>query len=192
MLTGGDSELAAPPPDWAAQMRQFWFDDHGPSDWFGGGPIFDQAVGDLARDWHGALRDLPAEAFLTDPSTALAALILFDQVPRNLYRGHADAFATDPLARAIARAVLDKGWDKDWPEIHRQFAYMPFEHSEDLDDQRLSLRLMGQLADPAALEYARKHFDIIKEFGRFPHRNAALGRATRSEEAEAVEMGKNW
>jgi uncharacterized protein (DUF924 family) len=181
-----------PPADWAQQLLTFWFDAHGMDDWYGGGPDFDAAVGKLAGDWHEALRSLPATTFLTAPDTALAAAILFDQVPRNIFRGHADAFATDDLARAIARGIVQKGWDQDWPDERRQFAYLPFEHSEDIADQRESLRLMGQLADPIFHDYAKEHFDIIDRFGRFPHRNAALGRATRPDEDAAIEEGKNW
>ena len=139
-----------------------------------------------------ALRSQPADAFLTDPDTALAATILFDQVPRNLFRVHANAFATDDLARAIARGIVAKGWDQNWSDDRRQFAYLPFEHSEDIADQRESLRLFSQLADPMFHDYAQEHFDIIDRFGRFPHRNAVLGRTTRPEEEAAVEEGKNW
>ena len=181
-----------PPNDWPQQLLAFWFDAHGMDDWYGGGPDFDAAVRDLAEGWHAALRAQPAETFLTDPDTALAAAILFDQVPRNIFRGHADAFATDSLARAIARGIVAKGWDQDWPDDRRQFAYLPFEHSEDIADQRESLRLMTQLADPVFHDYAQKHFDVIDRFGRFPHRNAALGRATRPDEEAAIEEGKNW
>ena len=188
-----DPDAPAPPPsDWARQLLSFWFDDHGFDDWYGGGPAFDDAVRDFAGDWHEALRALPADRFLTDPDTALAAAILFDQVPRNIHRHHADAFATDDLARAIARGIVAHGWDRDYPENRRQFAYLPFEHSEDIADQRESLRLMAGLADPRSLEYARKHFDIIDRFGRFPHRNLALGRASRPDEAAAIEAGKDW
>ncbi|GAA0866653.1 DUF924 family protein [Sphingopyxis soli] len=188
-----DPDAPAPPPsDWARQLLTFWFDDHGFDDWYGGGPAFDEAVRDFAGDWHEALRALPADRFLTDPDTALAAAILFDQVPRNIHRHHADAFATDDLARAIARGIVAHGWDRDYPENRRQFAYLPFEHSEDIADQRESLRLMAGLADPRSLEYARKHFDIIDRFGRFPHRNLALGRASRPDEAAAIEAGKDW
>lgn len=109
-----------------------------------------------------------------------------------IYRGHADAFATDSLARAIARGIVAKGWDQAWPDERRQFAYLPFEHSEDIADQRESLRLMNQLADPMFHDYAQKHFDIIDRFGRFPHRNDALGRTTRPEEEAAIEEGRNW
>ena len=188
-----DTETPAPPPaDWAQQLLDFWFDAHGMDDWYGGGPEFDTEVRDLAEGWHEALRSQPPASFLTDPDTALAAAILFDQVPRNIFRGHADAFATDSLARAIARGIVAKGWDQDWPDDRRQFAYLPFEHSEDIADQRESLRLMTQLADPMFHDYAQKHFDMIDRFGRFPHRNAVLGRTTRPEEEAAVEEGKNW
>ena len=183
---------AAPPADWAARLLAFWFDAHGMEDWYGGGSNFDAEVRTLAADWHEVLRALPADRFLTDPDTALAAAILFDQVPRNIFRGSADAFATDELARAIARGIVAKGWDQDWPDERRQFAYLPYEHSEDMPDQRESLRLMGQLADPMFADYAKKHFDIVDRFGRFPHRNAVLGRTTRPEEQAAVEEGKNW
>lgn len=181
-----------PPTDWPQQLLTFWFEAHGMDDWYGGGPDFDAEVRDLAEGWHAALRSHPAETFLTDSDTALAAAILFDQVPRNSFRGHADAFATDSLARAIARGIVEKGWDQQWRDERRQFAYLPFEHSEDIADQRESLRLMTQLADPMFHDYAQQHFDIIDRFGRFPHRNAVLGRATRPEEEAAVEEGKNW
>ncbi|MBN8845667.1 MAG: DUF924 domain-containing protein [Sphingomonadales bacterium] len=190
-----DSETAdpaAPPADWAQQLLAFWFDAHGMDDWYGGGPDFDAAVAAIAADWREALRSQPAESFLADPDTALAGAILFDQVPRNIHRGHAEAFATDDLARAIARGIVAQGWDRDWPDERRQFAYLPFEHSEDIADQRESLRLMSQLADPMFHDYAQKHFDIVDRFGRFPHRNAALGRETRPDELAAIEEGKNW
>lgn len=185
-------DVPAPPADWAAQLLAFWFGAHGQDDWYGGGPDFDEAVRALAGDWHEALHTQPAEAFLADPDTALAAAILFDQVPRNIFRGHADAFATDSLARAVARGIVTRGWDRDWPDERRQFAYLPFEHSENIADQRESLRLFAQLADPMFHDYAQKHFAIIDRFGRFPHRNTVLGRATRPDEAAAVEEGRNW
>ncbi|QNO25512.1 DUF924 domain-containing protein [Sphingopyxis sp. OPL5] len=187
-----EMKAPAPPADWPAQLLTFWFDAHGMDDWYGGGPDFDTDIRALAGDWHEALRALPAASFLTDPDTALAAAILFDQVPRNIFRGSADAFATDDLARAIARGIVAHGWDKAWPDARRQFAYLPYQHSEDLADQRESLRLFGQLADPMFQDYAQKHFAIVDRFGRFPHRNAVLGRTTRPEEQAAVEEGKNW
>ena len=212
-----ETPRAAPPPDWAARLLAFWFDGHGMDDWYGGGPDFDAEVRALAGDrgggprappaeaflphprpapaagdWREVLRAQPAEAFLTDPDTALAAVILFDQVPRNIHRRQAGAFATDDLARAVARGIVAKGWDQSWPDERRQFAYLPFEHSEEIADQRESLRLMNQLADPVFHEYAKKHFDMIDRFGRFPHRNMALGRANRPGEEAAIEEGGHW
>ena len=187
-----DSEATHPPADWAQQLLAFWFENHGMDDWYGGGPEFDAEVRALAEDWHQALRSQPAETFLTDPDTALAAAILFDQVPRNIYRGHADAFATDSLARGIARGIVERGWHQNWPDERRQSACLPFQHSEDIDDQRESLRLFARFDDPTFQDYAQKHFDIVDRFGRFPHRNDALGRATRPEEEAAIEEGKNW
>lgn len=188
-----DPETPAPPPaDWAQQLLAFWFDAHGMDDWYGGGADFDDAVRNLAEGWHEALRSQPAEAFLIDPDTALAATILFDQVPRNIYRGHADAFATDDLARTIARGIVTRGWNENWPDERRQFACLPFQHSENMDDQRESLRLFAAFDDPMFQDYAQKHFDVVDRFGRFPHRNEALGRATRADEDAAIEAGKNW
>lgn len=192
MTDDDDADIAAPPADWAAQLLAFWFDAHGMDDWYGGGGDFDAAVRALAGDWRAALRSLPAEHFLTDPDTALAATILFDQVPRNIDRGSAEAFATDDLARAIARGIVAHGWDRGWPDERRQFAYLPYQHSEDIADQRESLRLFGQLADPLFADYAQKHFDVVERFGRFPHRNAALGRTNRAGEEAAIEAGQHW
>ena len=187
-----DISPAPPPADWARQLLAFWFEAHGMDDWYGGGPDFDAEVRELAEGWHEALRSQPAEAFLTDPDTALAATILFDQVPRNIYRGHANAFATDSLARAIAHGIVERGWHEAWPDERRQFACLPFQHSEDIGDQRESLRLFGGFDDLMFQDFAKKHFDIVDRFGRFPHRNVALGRATRADEEAAIEEGKNW
>lgn len=189
-----NDEAAPPPPpaDWAQQLLHFWFAAHDQSHWFRGGPEFDQQIADLAGEWLPALRILPASTFLTDEDSALAATILFDQVPRNLYRGSAQAFATDTLAVAIARGITAKGWDQGWDKNRRLFAYLPFEHSEDMNDQRESMRLFSQLNDPTLMDFAQKHYDIVARFGRFPHRNDVLGRKSFPEEADAIAAGKNW
>jgi uncharacterized protein (DUF924 family) len=195
MLSDYDDEdvnFPPPPADWAQQLLDFWFRDHDRSHWFGGGPAFDDELAALAAHWWPSLRSLPAKSFLTDPDTALAAILLFDQLPRNLFRGSADAFATDELAVAIAHSIVGYGWDQQWDKDRRLFAYLPLEHSEHIEDQRESLRLVAQLDDPELMEFAQKHFDIIDKFGRFPHRNHALGRQSRPDEADAIEMGKNW
>lgn len=129
--------------------------------------------------------------FLSDPETALGAVLLFDQIPRNIYRGSAQAYAWDDKAQNIARAMLDRGWTQAMSSDHAQFALMPLMHSEQLADQDLSVEWFGKLA-PGALDYARGHRDAIARFGRFPHRNATLGRKTTTEEQAAIDNGLSW
>jgi uncharacterized protein (DUF924 family) len=180
------------PDDWAAQLLRFWFDEHGESDWFGGGPEFDADVTARFADWRNKLRWQPVEAFTQDTNTALAAIILFDQVPRNAYRGTAESFATDHIALSIAKVAVDKGLDAAMTKDQRLFLYLPYEHSENLEDQRESVRLISSLGDQRLLQFALDHQDMIERFGRFPHRNKMLGRADRDGEAEAVADGHKW
>lgn len=187
-----DAVPPAPPSDWAERLLHFWLAEHGDVDWFGGGAQFDALIAERFADWRGALREHPVETFLADPRTALAAVILFDQIPRNAYRGQAEAFATDHLALAISRAAIAGGFDASLSKYERLFLYLPFEHSESLADQRESVRLIGSLGDAGLLQYALAHQAMIERFGRFPHRNAALGREDRPGEAEAVADGNRW
>jgi uncharacterized protein (DUF924 family) len=121
-------------------------------------------------------------------------VILLDQFPRNLYRGSAHAFATDPLARRFAAEAIERGWNAATDRAMRTFFYMPFLHAENLADQARSLQLFGALAreageDEEAMPWARDHHAIIARFGRFPHRNRALGRATTAEEQAFLDEG---
>ncbi|MBL0922918.1 MAG: DUF924 domain-containing protein [Sphingomonadaceae bacterium] len=181
-----------PPTDWARQTLAFWFDEHGESDWFGGGPEFDAKVTDRLAGWRDALRSQPADMFLDHADTALAAIILFDQVPRNSFRGTAEAFATDHVALAVAKAAVERGLDAGLSKDQKLFLYLPFEHSESNADQRESVRLFSSLGDQHLLQFALDHQAMIERFGRFPHRNKALGRADRAGEAEAVAEGHRW
>jgi uncharacterized protein (DUF924 family) len=169
---------------WRAQVLDFWFglDDE---QWWRADAQLDHRIRQDFLDLWSQKRQLPADCFADDPSTALAAVILFDQFPRNMFRGHADEFATDQLALAIAGEAVDKGFDAQLPKRERPFLYMPFEHSETLADQNRSVLLFTQLGDDYLLGFARKHHDIIERFGRFPHRNARLGRAPRPDEIAA-------
>ena len=118
-------------------------------------------------------------------------MILFDQFPRNMFRGHADQFATDHLALAIAKAAIDRHLDEQLQPQERLFLHMPFQHSEDLADQKRSLLLFTELGEPEQIKYSRIHHDLIERFGRFPHRNALLGRASRPDEI-AAGADKPW
>ena len=116
---------------------------------------------------------------MADAEGALALLILLDQIPRNVFRGSAHAWAADPLARHYASRALDAGFDQQVDADLRLFFYMPFEHSESLADQERSVALHRTLPGKDADAWAVKHYDVIAKFGRFPHRNAALGRSAR-------------
>lgn len=173
--------------DWRDRVLGFWF-GLDPDKWWRGGEEVDALCREGFLDLHAELRQLPPERFLDDARTALAAVILFDQLPRNMFRGHADQFMTDPLALAIARAAVDRGYDHGMTKDEKTFLYMPFEHSEKITDQRRAVALFTALGDDWLLGFARKHHDIIERFGRFPHRNAMLGRAPRPAEAAAGDV----
>lgn len=183
---------AVPPIDWAAQTLRFWFADHGENDWFGGGAAFDDEVRRTLAPWRQALRYYQPGDFLRDADTALAAIILFDQVPRNSFRDTAEAFATDALALSIARGVVARRLDRGMRDAERLFAYLPFEHSESPCDQDQAVRLVSAIGNDAWTQFAIDHRKVIARFGRFPHRNAALGRVDRPGEAEAVAGGAAW
>ncbi|GLK78861.1 DUF924 family protein [Methylopila turkensis] len=155
--------------------------------WFAKDVVFDRMV----RARLGRLRDAAAAGALdhwadTAPG-ALALLILLDQAPRNLFRGHARAFATDALAVEVARRAVARGFDRRTARPMRSFFYLPFEHAEDHELQALCVRLFSADGDRDGLAWAQLHADIIARFGRFPHRNAALGRDTTDHEREYLE-----
>jgi uncharacterized protein (DUF924 family) len=173
--------------DWRADLLKFWF-GLDPKDWWRSGPELDHRIKQNFLKLWAEKRQLPVESFLTDPLTALAGVILFDQFPRNMFRGSAEQFATDHLALDISKAAIDKEFDKELQPKERGFLYMPFQHSENLADQNRSLLLFTELGDAEQLGYAKKHHDIIERFGRFPHRNAMLGRTPRADEVVAGDV----
>ena len=182
--------MAAPARRWAAELHHYWFHTLHPRDWYvSNAKVDDDLRRRFAREWR-ALRRTRASAFLDSPRGALAAVLLFDQVPRNIFRGSGLSFASDALARSIARKAIARGWDCALSPEERQFLYMPFMHSEAIVDQRRSLRLFAQLG--RSLSFARSHYAMIARFGRFPHRNAVLGRSTTAAEARAIEAGHSW
>ena len=176
--------------DWRDRVVEFWF-GMGPDQWWRGSEEVDAACRDRFLDLHAEKRQLPPASFLGDARTALAAVILFDQLPRNMFRGHADQFMTDSLALAVAKGAVDRGYDDQLSKDEKSFLYMPFQHSEVLANQRRSLALFTALNDDWLLGFARKHHDLIERFGRFPHRNAMLGRAPRPAEVAAGDV-KPW
>ena len=170
----------------------FWT-EAGPSRWFARSEPFDQAIRDRFEAAHHAAARGELSAWEESPRGALALLLLLDQFPRNLYRGSAHAFATDPLARAITERAIGKGFDLQTEAPLRPFFYLPFEHSEAMADQdrgvALCERLEREAGDAETLKWAVLHRDIIQRFGRFPHRNPMLGRATTPQERAFLDGG---
>lgn len=189
MLTDSHDAVTA---DWAAALLDFWFNQVGEEGWYSHDPALDQHCIDRFAVLWSEKRTLPPESFLDRADDALAAVLLFDQLPRNMFRGQAQAFATDPIAREVARGAIALGYDIQIGGAGRLFFYMPFQHSEDLADQELSLSLFEGTGDARSLDFARQHHATIARFGRFPHRNAALGRTTLPAEAAAVAEGSQW
>ncbi|HHZ08224.1 MAG TPA: DUF924 domain-containing protein [Rhizobiales bacterium] len=165
------------------EILAYWFGELGPEDWFTRNDATDEAIRRrFEPTWRAWRENVPAAALL-DTQAALAAVIVFDQFPRNMFRGKAEAFASDPLALALARNALAAGFDQAVEATRRSFFYMPFMHSENIADQE---RCVGLFAGSDGEKYAVEHRDIIARFGRFPHRNRALGRPSTEAELEFI------
>jgi uncharacterized protein (DUF924 family) len=175
------------PVSWAADVLRFWFDETEREQWFKKDEAFDQRVRDRFLGLHAQVAGLPVDACLADAESALAAVIACDQFPRNMFRGSPRAFATDGRALALAEAALARGWDAVMSDDQRLFLYLPFEHAEDRAAQARSVALMSKLADKDLARWAEAHKAIIERFGRFPHRNAILGRASTPQETAFLE-----
>lgn len=178
----------------AREILDFWFGEPGSAEfgqarkvWFNGGAAFD----DVLRTRYGALLDAACDGGCDhwggSPLGALALIVVLDQFSRNIHRGTPRAFAADPKALALARRVVAAGWDAQLPSgHHRAFAYLPFEHDESVESQREAVRLCAGIRDEAGCEsyhrFALLHAAVVERFGRFPHRNAILGRESSDEE----------
>ena len=182
----------APPgePAWVAEVLEFWFSELTPADWWSKGHEIDARIRAQFLDLH----ERVAAAAGGDPVGArptLAIVIVLDQFSRNMFRNTPRAYATDPLACRIAREAITHGLDASLRAEERMFLYLPFEHSEHRDDQALSVRLFSQLGREEWTRYALAHQSVIERFGRFPHRNAVLGRQSTPQELAALEDPAN-
>ncbi|MBW4585796.1 DUF924 domain-containing protein [Aetokthonos hydrillicola Thurmond2011] len=183
----------------AKEILDFWFGQPQEAGygkpkafWFSKKPEFDEQVRTLFLKHY----QKAAEGYLDDwidfPNTCLALILLLDQFPRNIFRGTPEAFATDWEALSAAQHAIAQGYDQELLPVQRWFLYLPFEHSENLDDQRKAVQLFQQLSDDpdsaSSIEYAIHHMEVIERFGRFPHRNEILGRVSTPEEEEFLEQ----
>lgn len=175
--------IAANPDDcWIDEILHFWFVEITRETWFSHEDAFDRRLCERFLAWHEQIARLPISDCLRHAEAAVAAVIALDQFPRNMFRGTARAFATDAKAREVAIGAIARGFDAELSKDQRTFLYLPFEHAEDADDQARCVELMASLGDPELLHFAVAHKDVIDRFGRFPHRNAILGRTSTAEE----------
>ena len=182
-------------PNNPASVLDFWFGEEGGpgygefrSQWFQKEDAFDREVTDRFADLYEQAAADRLDAWREEAESCLALVIVLDQFPRNMFRGDARTHATDAKALGAAKYAIERALDRELPAYGRMFLYMPFMHAESVEDQRRSVGLFEGLAaepgGPDVVEYAVGHRDIVERFGRFPHRNALLGRETTPEEAE--------
>lgn len=175
--------------DIQSKVLSFWFGEPSSSDyevpknfWFLSTPALDAQIRLEFEDIYKTALNGELDLLSETAEGVLALVLILDQFPRNMYRGAPHAFLSDPLALKIAKRALSKGLDKSLTPVQKMFFYLPFQHSECLDDQEISVELYKSIGDKVALDYALEHYEIIKSFGRFPHRNAILSRKNTPDE----------
>jgi uncharacterized protein (DUF924 family) len=183
----GSADVAIAEPVEAREVVAFW-EDAGPRLWFAKDDAFDKRFRERFLQLHEQAARGSLDRWLATPDGALALLILLDQFPRNAFRGTPRMYATDAAARALAAAAIAAGHDRVVAVELQKFFYLPFGHSEDLSDQERGVQLCGRLGQPDS-GMAEHHRDIVRRFGRFPHRNAILGRPSTKEETEYLANG---
>lgn len=169
-------------------VLDFWF-AAGKEKWFAKDEAFDAEITERFKEAHDAAKQWKLDSWRETPQGCLALIILLDQFGRNIYRDTADAFAADNKALALARSMVEKGMDMELPMDVRIWVYLPFEHSEAMEDQERCIELMERSGMEDYLEWAHLHADVIRKFDRFPHRNEALGRTSTPEELEFLAEG---
>jgi uncharacterized protein (DUF924 family) len=185
--------IADDPKDgWVAEILKFWFEQTEPNQWFEKDPTFDASIRQRFLGLHEILVPRGNNGLLADAQTALAAVIVLDQMSRNMFRDTPRAFAADPQALRVAQAAIVRGFDAGLTKNQRLFLYMPFEHAEDRHAQARSVALMASLGDPELQEWAEAHRKIVDRFGRFPHRNGILGRISTPEETEFLKQPDSY
>ena len=178
-------------PAWVGEILHFWFDEIEAAQWFAKSDAIDAQI-------RGRFLALYRRVVAGDGSIAmtqrplLAAVIVLDQLSRNLFRGTPRAFAADPIARELSRAAVKQRFDDGMNEQERLFLYMPFEHSEDRKDQALAVELIARLGKEEWMRDAIAHKTIIDQFGRFPHRNAILNRPSSQDEVKFLQKPQAW
>jgi len=177
-----------PKDGWVQDVLKFWFEQTQPDQWFEKDPTFDATIRDRFLGLHEAVVFRDNNSLLADAQTALAAVIVLDQMSRKMFRGTPRAFASDEQALWLADAAIARGFDAGLSKDQRMFLYLPFEHAEDRRSQARCVELMASLGDPEVQKWAEAHRVIVDRFGRFPHRNAVLERVSTPEEIEFLKQ----
>lgn len=176
----------------AERVLRFWFDELSEAQHWQKSDDLDRRIAGEFGALRRSVLDSGAAGWRDDPQHVLAAILLLDQFSRNIHRGTARAFEGDALALDLARLSLDRGWTQAAPDRHRFFLLMPLQHSEDLVDQERSVAEFQSLGDPTGIKFSRAHRDQIARFGRFPGRNAALGRVSSAAEQAVIDRGETF
>ena len=171
---------------------KFWFEQTKPDQWFKKDPRFDASIRRRFLGLHEILVSREDNSLLPDAQTALAAVIVLDQMSRNMFRDTPRAFAADSQALRLAEVAVARGFDAVLTKDQRRFLYLPFQHAEDRRSQARSVALMASLGDPELQKWAEAHKAIICRFGRFPHRNDVLGRISTPEETEFLKQPQSY
>lgn len=174
------------------EVLDFWFSDHARPHWFASDEAFDAEIRRLFTPLYEGIKHGERRDWAMAPRSMLASVIVLDQFPRNMFRGSPLAFGSDALALELTELAIAKGFDVRLSAEERQFLYLPLMHSESLPVQEQSVALYATLDRPEAHDYAIQHRDIIARFGRYPHRNAVLGRASTPEETEFLKTHKGF
>ena len=177
---------------WIDDVLRFWFEEIPREAWFRKDAAFDARIAERFVALHGQLSRVDPDGVLASPESALAAVIVLDQFSRNMFRGQPKSFASDALALEIAERAIAAGFDRRLSPDGRVFLYLPFEHSENPAVQARCIDLYTTLGIAEFIPYAKGHKDIIDRFGRFPHRNAILGRSSTAEEIEFMKTHKGF
>jgi len=175
-------------PKWITDVLHFWFREATREQWFKRDAALDEQIRARFLSVHDLVSAMPVDKLLSDPRTTLAAVIVLDQFSRNMFRGTPRAFASDATALAIADAAIANGFEASLSKDELLFLYLPFEHCEAHAAQLRCVELISTLGDAELTRYAQAHCDIIERFGRFPHRNEVLGRASTAEEIEFLKQ----
>lgn len=172
------------------EILAFWLEEVGPSGWYASDPKLDEKIRSKFLETWQDVQKKSCAGWAISPRGTLALLILLDQFPRNMFRNDGTAFSTDKQARAKAKKALELGWDLKIDTPERQFFYLPLMHSECLGDQERAVRLIRErMASDSQLLHAKAHREVIRKYGRFPHRNVDLGRKTSAEEQQYLDSG---